>query len=331
METEVRPGGDLLDESRSLGRPMMIVRLGGRVFTPEEMAQQSVPGTILFPGDKALAAPAVPPKLPWACTSLYDAKLGPRPSREECLQDGGIAGAAPGFDGEGRLHGLEPSDAVAEYKDSRGRLHLAPSNRVCICAPRFAALRTAIKPTGYETSVALARSGTALVQSVILTRLPSLEAEQMVQAEAIRGRERFSEVENIQGTISLVHQEAGALVIGRQHGEAVVGAVVQKPCPLPDRPLILCKTVDKQSAQVGDVVTFSLKYTNQGGQPITGVVVSDSLTGRLEYVPGSAKTDREAVLTTQLNEAGSLILRWEFGGRLLPGQSGLIQFQARIR
>jgi hypothetical protein len=61
------------------------------------------------------------------------------------------------------------------------------------------------------------------------------------------------------------------------------------------------------------------------------VVVSDSLSGRLEYVPGTAKMDREAVFTTQQNEAGSLILRWEVGGRLMPGESGTVSFQARVR
>jgi uncharacterized repeat protein (TIGR01451 family) len=82
---------------------------------------------------------------------------------------------------------------------------------------------------------------------------------------------------------------------------------------------------------VGDVITFYLKYSNTGGQPITDVAVSDSLVGRLEYVPGSARADRTAVFTVQENEAGSRILRWEIAGRLLPGQSGVVSFQARVR
>ena len=40
----------------------------------------------------------------------------------------------------------------------------------------------------------------------------------------------------------------------------------------------------------------------------------------------SAKSDRDAVFTMQENEAGSLILRWEITGRLLPGQSGVVRF-----
>jgi uncharacterized repeat protein (TIGR01451 family) len=102
------------------------------------------------------------------------------------------------------------------------------------------------------------------------------------------------------------------------------------PCP-PDKPLVLIKCADRQSAQVGDVVTFMLKYSNHGGRPITDVAVTDSLTTRLEYIPGSSQSDRPAVFTTQANEAGSLILRWEITGRLLPGSSGVVRFQARIR
>ena len=37
--------------------------------------------------------------------------------------------------------------------------------------------------------------------------------------------------------------------------------------------------------------------------------------------PGSAKSDRETVFTMRDNEAGSVILRWEVAGRLLPGVS----------
>jgi len=64
---------------------------------------------------------------------------------------------------------------------------------------------------------------------------------------------------------------------------------------------------------------------------MTDVVISDSLTTRLEYVTGSAKSDREAAFTTVMNEAGSLVLRWQVGGSLPPGQSGILTFQARVR
>jgi uncharacterized repeat protein (TIGR01451 family) len=132
----------------------------------------------------------------------------------------------------------------------------------------------------------------------------------------------------------------GTAVVGRVEGLQVVSAQAttrditvcceELPCP-PDKPLILVKCADRTSAQPGDVVTFMLRYSNHGLRPITDVAVSDSLSPRLEYVPGSAQADRPAVFTTQLNEAGSQILRWEVSGTLQPGQSGALRFQARVR
>jgi uncharacterized repeat protein (TIGR01451 family) len=134
--------------------------------------------------------------------------------------------------------------------------------------------------------------------------------------------------------------EEGTAVVGRVKGlELIRGVVETRECeaacgeaPLPPgKPLCVYKWADRQEAQIGDVVTFTIKYSNQGGQPITDVAVSDSLTGRLEYVAGTAESSRDAVFTTEANEAGSLILRWEVAGVLQPGQGGVVRFQARIR
>ncbi len=142
---------------------------------------------------------------------------------------------------------------------------------------------------------------------------------------------------NLAGTEQIV----GTSMVARvENGPEIVSATLstrnltvccnEEPIP-PDRPLCLFKCADKGSAQVGDVVTFTLRYSNVGGRPITDVAVSDSLSGRLEYVEGSAEADRDAVFTMQQNEAGSVILRWEISGRLLPGQSGRLKFKARVR
>jgi uncharacterized repeat protein (TIGR01451 family) len=132
----------------------------------------------------------------------------------------------------------------------------------------------------------------------------------------------------------------GTAVVGRIQGLEVVSAQAMTreievccheiPCP-PDKPLVLIKCADRTSAQPGDVVTFMLRYMNQGGKPITDVAVSDSLSPRLEYVPGTAQSDRPAVFTTAPNEVGSQVLRWEVSGTLQPGASGALRFKARVR
>jgi uncharacterized repeat protein (TIGR01451 family) len=329
VEITLRPDLDPIDEARAFGRPVLVVRLGARTLSAEEMAHQAIAGTILLPGQGALASPSVPPCIPWACLSMYDPILGPRCPEEECMHDGGDIGAPAGLDSEGRLHGLDPSDTVAVYSDNHGRKHLAISNRVCLCVPRFGIITVPITPAGYEASLALARAQAVLQQAVLPARQRPVEVRESEQLVAVRGRERPSATVAAIGALPVAQIQGTAAVIGVLHEQTIVGTCVPKMPPA--GPLVLCKTADKQEVQIGEIVTFTLKYTNTGGQPITGVIVSDSLTGRLEYVPGSAQSDRQAVFTTQANEAGSLILRWEIAGQLLPGESGLLSFQTRVR
>jgi uncharacterized repeat protein (TIGR01451 family) len=392
-ETDLPPNRDLLAEARELGRPLLIVRLGERNLQPEEVAHESVPGTVLYPGEKVLPPPGRPPCVACADRPFYDPRLGPRPCEEECIHDGGDRGAPAGLDGDGKLQGLDPEDTLAEYTDSCGRKHLTCSNRVCLCVPRFAVLRSELPLGRYDTVVALNSARLVLGQEQLRLRVPSLQTEQAEQPRAVEGRKRPTIFTNSQwpgvltqikvlqaqevalgpiallGTAAVQHltqvertrllrqleftrewtgfkgvkgyeQVIGTAVVGRVEGLQVITAEVETgdltvcccetPC-LPDKPLVLIKCADRHSAQVGDVVTFFLRYSNQGGRPITDVAVSDSLSGRLEYVPGSAQSDRDAVFMTQENEAGSVILRWEISGRLLPGESGALRFQARVR
>jgi uncharacterized repeat protein (TIGR01451 family) len=330
VEITLGPTIDPVDAARAYGRPMLILRLGARVYSPEEMARLSIPATILLPGEQTLALPPVPPCIAWAGVHVYDPILGPRPPEEECLHDGGDSGAPVGLDPQGRLHGLDPSDTVAEYTDCNGQKHLAISNRVCLCVPRFAIVTVPIVPAGYETAVTLARTEGTVEHALLRMKQGSIEIEQTQQVAVLRNRERASSVVAATGTLPVSQIQGTAVVMGLLKEQIVVGTLEKKVCP-PARPLVLCKTTDKQAVQIGEVVTFSLTYTNTGGQPISNVVVSDSLTGRLEYVAGSAQSDRQAVFTMEDNEAGSRILRWEVAGRLLPGERGVVRFQARVR
>jgi uncharacterized repeat protein (TIGR01451 family) len=388
------PGQDPLVEARERGRPVLVVRVGQRNFTPEELACEGVPGTILLPGDRGLGPPACRPWVPWDCVPCYDPLAGPGLPEEECLHDGGDVGEPAGLDRNGQLHGLDPSDTVAEYSDCQGRRRLAVSNRVCICVPRFLVVAGEIVVAGFSGHQEIANTIALQSQERLQFRVPSKQTRQTERLSDLRGRERLSGTASSQGLGRLAHlvvlnayqieigpgallgtermhqltQEQrlllrkqmefalrlsestgpagvdqvflGPAAVGRIQGVNVIStlqgardvtvACDEKPVP-PDRPLHLHKWADRHAAQIGDVVTFFLKYSNHGGQPITDVAVSDSLTGRLEYVAGSAQSDRDAVFTMQQNEAGSAILHWEIGGPLLPGQSGVVRFQARVR
>ena len=71
---------------------------------------------------------------------FYDPILGPRPPEEECFHDGGDRGPRAGIGPDGQLHGLDPEDTIGEYTDAAGRRRVVPSNRICLCSPRFAVL-----------------------------------------------------------------------------------------------------------------------------------------------------------------------------------------------
>ena len=85
------------------------------------------------------------------------------------------------------------------------------------------------------------------------------------------------------------------------------------------------------AVNAGDVVTITIRYANTGVKAISDLVVSDSLSGRLEYIAGSAETDRPGNFTTAANEAGSVVVRWDLPGTLLPGQAGMVRFKAKVR
>ncbi len=96
--------------------------------------------------------------------------------------------------------------------------------------------------------------------------------------------------------------------------------------------LLLEKSIDPPHPQkIGEVVTVTLRFSNPTTEVMTDVIVADDLTPRLEYIEGSSKSDRATTFTISPNGIGSSVLRWAVDGKLLPGESGKIKFQVRIR
>jgi uncharacterized repeat protein (TIGR01451 family) len=277
--------------------------------------------------------PPVPPYLPWANWPVYDPLLGAKRSAEECLPDGGDVGPRIGIGPEGKLGGLNASDSAIEYSTEGGKRRVAVSNRVCILVPRFAVARQETVPAGVLTAVAAGSTRSTKGQFEVKNRVPPGKAETVAMLASTTGRQIPSAM---QGRLHLhgYEQTRGVHVVAMVEGVKVVGQVKE-----PDEitaypfcePISLFKWAEPKEAQIGDVVTFFLRYYNHTKQPVEQLVVSDSLTSRLEYIVGSARSDREASLTIEPNEVGSAVLRWEIGGKLAPGQSGVVAFQARVR
>ena len=324
-----------IDQARRRGRPMLVVRLGERPATAEELAAENVPGTILFPGAKTLPVPPVPPLLPFQGIIVYDPIIGAKGAGEECLKDGGDTGprAAPG-PLPGTIGGLDPTDTVMQYTTKSGT-RTTPSNPVCICVPRFAALRVEAGPVGHQQVHApqeLIQVHTPLRMG--FTTLPG-EVVGREQLRAMIGSLRASGIESRTLPAALELWSGRPSGLASIQGTAVV-AQARGPEEITAFPgctsLMIQKSIDPANPErIGEEVTVRLRFSNPTTEEMTDVVVADSLTTRLEYIPGSAKASRPATFVATPNAAGSVVLRWAIDGKLMPGESGTITFRVRIK
>lgn len=329
LEIVVGPLQNAYAEARERGLPLAYAFFGPRTFEPSEMVVPT--GTILLPNEGALPPAGAPPLIPHACYPLIDPILGPmHPSEFVSVFDGGDSGLPAGFDGRGKLRGVDPSDTVAEYVNSKGMKKLAVSNRVALCIPRYILLRSEFVPnirgtiTGPEITLAHKTPGVLESRYELITRV------QKLQLELARRNTRPSIVENVYGVTVHAALKSTRISVSVQTPSTLNGSKIPN-LSKEDGPLFICKWPDRPGANIGELVMFSLKYTNTGQTAIQDVVVIDNLTPRFEYVPGTSKTDRDGTFTFQPNNAGSQLLRWEFTGDLPPGESGLITFQVRVR
>lgn len=323
---------EAVKEAFANGRLVAIVRLGAKVPTKDYLQATTVDGTVLPPGERFLRAPLVPPTIPFAVCNFYDPIAGPRGPAGECFVDGGDRMAPLGIGPAGRLGGLNPTDVGVEYTLD-GKRRVTTSNVVCLCVPRFVIQRAELAPNAVDVPTQLAAHTTLTAAQGIRERRAAMEEIARERPVALVGRSRPMAYAGITGVGFFVGTSRPS-IIGQVEGVAVTGAVVEPEVLTwyPGCPLTVSKRVDPDApVQSGDVVTFTLRYVNSGNRPVSDVVVSDSLSGRLEFVPGSAESDRAANFAAGANEAGSSVVRWELPGVLLPGQSGTVRFKAKVR
>ncbi|MCC6492503.1 MAG: DUF11 domain-containing protein [Pirellulales bacterium] len=108
-----------------------------RIFAPRRM-------------DQAACLPDGSPAAPCAEAGCACCDYGPiRGPSDEYLCDGGDHGLPAAVLKDRTLAGLEQEDAVAHYDTVDGRTVITPSNKVCIYAPRFAAVRKVVDLRAY--------------------------------------------------------------------------------------------------------------------------------------------------------------------------------------
>ena len=95
--------------------------------------------------------------------------------------------------------------------------------------------------------------------------------------------------------------------------------------------LRITKVASKIAAEIGDEVEFTIRFDNLSSKPVGNVTIVDNLTGRLQYVPGSAACTQKAKFIDQVNDGGSLTLRWEVTDPVRPFKGGIIRFKCKVR
>lgn len=299
---------------------------------------------------------------------------------DEYLCDGGDFHTPAGVGYDWRLHGVEQEDTITHYDTKDGRVIVKPSNRVCIYAPRFGAVRRVdtltvnhhrVGPGGIIDEMGLAAANrtdqvtTAVEQKSPLASLgdqPPNLFRARVQAGGIKARLSAADLEGIlapQLNLQVVKLgiidngekprlakaivsaytwasdvSAQVVVDGKQVHQQIGRTQAGEIFGLeePDSPRIrLIKLASTGAAELGEEVEFALRFDNVGDQPIGNVTIVDNLATRLEYVEDSAKSTLDSDFTTEPNEGGSLLLRWEIKEPLNVGQGGVLRFKARVR
>ncbi len=136
--------------------------------------------------------------------------------------------------------------------------------------------------------------------------------------------------------VTWTRDQAIQVILDRQAASAVVSDQKTDTLYSVDQPpahpkLRVIKVASTPFAEVSDTVDFTVRFDNVGNQVIGNVVLLDSLTTRLEFVPNSAQCSLPAAFSSQQNEGGSLVLRWEIAQPLEPGHGGVLRFTCRVR
>jgi uncharacterized repeat protein (TIGR01451 family) len=129
-----------------------------------------------------------------------------------------------------------------------------------------------------------------------------------------------------QNPVIIAQSDQAGELTSRFKEQELVGQEIRK-----EKGLRIVKMADRQMAQPGDIVTFTIRFDNIGDLAVHDVVIVDNLTPRLEYVEDSATCDRDGRLVEEDNGEGSLLLRWELDDPLAGRTGGVVTFKARVR
>ncbi|HEY4310513.1 MAG TPA: hypothetical protein VGN12_13765 [Pirellulales bacterium] len=139
----------------------------------------------------------------------------------------------------------------------------------------------------------------------------------------------------VQAAITWTGDQAVQVVIDNQAAQVVEGDRRAQATYMVENfkqpKLRVIKVASTQTACCGEPVDFTIRFDNMGTQVLGNIVILDSLSPRLEYVPDSAQSSREAAFSVEPNSGNSLVLRWEVDKPIEPGEGGVVRFRCVVR
>jgi uncharacterized repeat protein (TIGR01451 family) len=179
-------------------------------------------------------------------------------------------------------------------------------------------MSSAVGPRGFQNAF-------KVYENLAIVRLGMFEESEM--SVLARGSNAAIAWSNTQA-VQVILDHKGAMATVKYDNAASVYTVTTPPG---NPRLRLCKLASTAFAKPGEEVDFTIRFDNTGDQPIGNVTILDSLSTRLEYVPGSAQCNVEAKFSTQPNEGESVVVRCDVSKPLDPGQGGILRFRCRVR
>ncbi|REJ89642.1 MAG: DUF11 domain-containing protein [Planctomycetota bacterium] len=127
--------------------------------------------------------------------------------------------------------------------------------------------------------------------------------------------------------IIIGYDQSGQEVHGRRMAQDYTGVEDQRT----PGDLAIIKEADRDSAQPGETVTFTIRFKNTGERELSRVRIMDHLTTRVEYVRGSAFSELDGGLTLEEEPDGSQVIIFELAEPLAGEAEGEITFQVKLR
>lgn len=93
----------------------------------------------------------------------------------------------------------------------------------------------------------------------------------------------------------------------------------------------IVKLADRDQAEAGDTIRFTIRYINTGDYDLYNVRIVDNLTPRLHLLPDTVETDRAGEFLTEPNGEGSEIVTFVLDEALPAHKSGTIEFSVRVK